>query len=135
MKVKNQVITSVTLPELANRLKAVRGSGAHTQAQVSQAAGKNTATYTYWEAGSTEPGALALTRACLFMGVTPNDILLPDATLGAILERVPKKEAARVVSIISKASQIIESGKGGDALELVESLLTMYIQAATTKKS
>lgn len=129
MKTKS---TAVTLPELAKRLFAARNSGELTQAQVSTAAGKNTATYTYWEAGSTEPGALALTRACLHMGVTPNDVLLSDSALG-LLQGMSKPDTVRVVNIIKKASQIAEMGKGGDALELVESLLTMYIQAATKK--
>lgn len=71
----------VNLPEMAERLKAYRGSKNMTQAEVSSAAGKNTATYTYWESGTTEPGSLALARACQHMGCTPNDILLADSAL------------------------------------------------------
>jgi len=63
-----------TLADLARKLRARRGL--HTQAQVAAAAGKKTATYTFWEGGRSEPGALSLTRACLFLQCTPNDILL-----------------------------------------------------------
>lgn len=62
------------LNDLARKLRARRGL--RTQAQVAAAAGKKTATYTFWEGGRSEPGALSLTRACLFLGCTPNDILL-----------------------------------------------------------
>jgi transcriptional regulator with XRE-family HTH domain len=60
---------------------------------VADAANKNTATVAYWESGTTEPGALALARACLFLGCTPNDVLLQGDFQGFAAELKPDQHA------------------------------------------
>jgi transcriptional regulator with XRE-family HTH domain len=99
-----------TLPELAKRLRAFRGD--RTQAAVSSAAGKNTATYTYWESGTTEPGALALARACLFMGCTPNDVLL-KGHLSSLGEDLPKDVYGDLVDVIQKLIELQATAQPG----------------------
>jgi len=99
-----------TLPDLAKRLRAFRAD--RTQAAVSSAAGKNTATYTYWESGTTEPGALALARACLFMGCTPNDVLL-KGQLGSLGEELPKDVYGDLVDIIQRLIELQQSASSG----------------------
>lgn len=79
-----QQLRASTLAEIARKLRAHRGS--RTQAQVAASAGKKTATYTFWEGARSEPGAVSLARACLYLNCTPNDILLnrmanPEDTL------------------------------------------------------
>jgi transcriptional regulator with XRE-family HTH domain len=74
---------------MAKALLAQRHARGATQADVADAANKNTATVTYWESGTTEPGALALARACLFLGCTPNDVLLQGDVQGFGAELKP----------------------------------------------
>lgn len=99
-----------TLPDLAKRLRAFRAD--RTQAAVSSAAGKNTATYTYWESGTTEPGALALARACLFMGCTPNDVLL-KGHMGSLGEDLPKEVYGDLVDIIQRLIELQQIAPSG----------------------
>src|ERR1700753_1369396 len=128
-KAKPGVQDAVTLPELATRLKAVRSSRTLTQAVVSSAAGKNTATYTDWESGTTAPGALALTRACLFMGITPNDVLIGNGTLAA-LDGVSKDDKAELINIITRVVALQRSGKAKGALQAFSNVLKLSCQLA-----
>jgi len=92
-----------TLPDFAKRFRAFRGE--RTQTELSAAAGKNTATVTYWEAGATEPGALSLARACLFMGCTPNDLLL-KSKLSGLGEELPMEVYGDLVDIIQRLTEL-----------------------------
>lgn len=100
--------TIVTLTELADLLKGQRLGMELTQAEVAEAAGKNAATVTCWEAGTTEPGALALTRACQFMGVTPNDVLLTNTKDRGVMEKLTPAQRVQFYRLAALVRPILE---------------------------
>lgn len=125
---------SVTLPELAKRLKAARDSGAMTQASVAGAAGKNTATYTYWESGTTEPGALALTRACLFIGITPNDVLIENKDAPAFFGAdLPDDVRADIFEIVETAVALHKKYPKDNMVKAVKSIVVKSASIPLTR--
>jgi transcriptional regulator with XRE-family HTH domain len=106
MRIPAKNVRTCTQAELAKKLRAHRGL--RTQAQVASAAGKKTATYTFWEGARSEPGALSLARACLFLGCTPNDVLLTED--GAAETKLPPEVHGELLEISRMLIHLHDSG-------------------------